>query len=404
MIPSPAAPHRPSGSAPSGVYLDHAATTQLCAAAIDAISGGFELFGNPSSRHTAGQDARDAIDDARAQVGVLLGCEPDEVVFTGSGSEAINLALRGTFATHGWRGHLVVTAIEHSAVLESAEALRRAGVAVSVVLPGPGGHVDADDVARAMRPDTVLVSVMHANNETGAIQPVQEITRRVHDAGKLMHIDAVQTAGKLPIDELDADLVSISAHKFNGPKGVGALKVRTGVPLTAIVCGGGHEAGRRAGTENTLGVLGMAAAAREALGRIADASQRPRRAALRARLLGGLAELDGVHTNGTAPVMAETVNVSFDGVRGDTLADLLDMQGIYVSTGSACHAADSHGSHVLIAMGIDAQSAAGALRFSFGSATTAEQIDLAARRTVAAVRQLRGVGGVGGARPLAVAA
>lgn len=403
MPPSPATSDLAARgtTATAGVYLDHAATTPLCEPAIDAIRRGLDNFGNPSSRHSAGQDARDAIDGAREQVSLLLGCQPDEIVFTGSGSEAINLALRGTVASYGCRGHLVVTAIEHSAVLESAEALRRAGVAVSVVLPGPGGHVDPDDVQRAIRPDTVLVSVMHANNETGAIQPVQEITRRVHEAGKLMHVDAVQTAGKLAIDELDADLVSISAHKFHGPKGVGALKVRIGTPLIAIVCGGGHEAGRRAGTENTLGILGMAAAAREAIARIADGSQRPRREALRARLLDGLTELDGISVNGTAPVMAETVNVSFDGVRGDTLADLLDMQGIYVSTGSACHAADSHGSHVLIAMGIDPQNAAGALRFSFGSTTTIELIDFAAARTVAAVRQLRGVSG---ARPLAVAA
>jgi cysteine desulfurase len=375
------------------VYLDHAATAPLCARAEAALRRGLRLVGNPSSRHGAGLAAHEALVGARDEVARLLGCAPDEVVFTGGGSEAINLALHGTFAALGFRGHLVTTAIEHSAVLECADALSRRGVAVTVVGPAPTGHVDPAAVAAAIRPDTVLVSVMHANNETGAVQPVEEITALAHAAGALMHVDAVQTAGKLPVDGLAADLVSISAHKFGGPKGVGALRVADRHTLAPLVRGGGQEAGRRAGTENVAGVLGMAGAA-------AWAAEQPRndlgRAAvrrLRKRLLDGLAVLGGVVPNATGPVMPETVSVSFSGVRGDTLADLLDAQGICVSTGSACHAGQDSPSHVLTAMGVPVAQAKATIRYSFGKDTAVADIDAAVAATVAAVRSLRRVSG-----------
>ncbi|MEV4811429.1 cysteine desulfurase family protein [Micromonospora avicenniae] len=385
----------PSDDLSEFIYLDHAATTPLCREAADAMRQGLLLFGNPSSRHSVGQVSHEALDTARGQVAALLGCQSAEVVFTGGGSEAISLALRGTFAALRWRGHLVTTAIEHSAVLESAEALRRHGVDVTIVAPEPSGHIDPARVAAAMRPDTVLVSVMHANNETGAIQPVQDVTALVHAAGKLMHVDAVQTAGKLPIDTLDADMVSISAHKFGGPKGVGALRLATHHRVEPLVCGGGQEEGRRAGTENLPGVLGMAAAAVSAMPRLHDATYREQRCELRLRLLQQISTLDGVHVNATDPVMAETVSVSFAGVRGDTVADVLDMHGVCVSTGSACHAGQDSPSHVLTAMGVSDERARATLRFSFGPATTAADIDAAARSTVAAVHQLRRVSGHG---------
>lgn len=394
----------PSDATPRTIYLDNAATTPLCRPAIAAIQRGLELFGNPSSRHAVGQAAHDALDGARADVAALLGCTPAEVVFTGGGSEAINLALRGTFAPLRWRGHLVTTAIEHPAVLETAHALRRLGVEVTIVAPEPSGHVDPERIAAAIRSDTVLVSVMHANNETGAIQPVEQIIALAHEAGTLVHVDAVQTAGKLPIDALAADMVSISAHKFGGPKGVGALRLGAHHTVEPLVSGGGQEGGRRSGTENLPGVLGMAAAANTARVAISDPGYRQRLNELRARLLRQLTDqLDAVHVNGTDPVMAETVSISFDGVRGDTLADILDTHGICVSTGSACHAGQDSASHVLTAMGISEERARSTIRLSFGATTTVADIDAAAEATVTAVRQLRRVAGArntaAGARP-----
>lgn len=384
----------PSPARPDVIYLDHAATTPLCPAAAEAIRRGLGLFGNPSSRHGAGQEAGEALAEARAQVAVLLGCAPEEVVFTGGGSEAINLALQGTFAPRGWSGHLVTTAIEHSAVLECAAALSRRGVEVTVVSPEPSGHVDADRVAAAIRPDTALVSVMHANNETGAIQPVDRITEAAHAAGALVHVDAVQTAGKLRIDTLTADMVSISAHKFGGPKGVGALRVAHHHELEPLVFGGGQEGGRRAGTENVAGVLGMAGAAAWAVEHVGDEVAGVRAARLRQRLVDGLSVLPGVRFNATGPVLPETVSVSFAGVRGDTLADVLDIQGIRVATGSACHAGQDSPSHVLTAMGVPVEDAKTTIRFSFGRATTRAEVDTAVAASVDAVTRLRRVSGM----------
>lgn len=383
----------PSPAPPELIYLDHAATTPLCERAEAELRRGLSLYGNPSSRHGAGEAANEALAGARAGVAELLGCAPAEVVFTGGGSEAINLALQGTFAARGWRGHLVTSAIEHSAVLECAAALSRRGVDVTVVAPEPSGHVDPARVAEALRPDTALVAVMHANNETGAVQPIAEITELAHAHGALMHVDAVQTAGKLPIDGLAADMVSISAHKFGGPKGVGALRLLERHTLESLVYGGGQESGRRAGTENLPGVLGMAGAAAYALEHLGNDITQASVRRSRKRLVDGLSVLGGVWLNAADPVVSETISVAFDGIRADTLADVLDAQGICVSTGSACHAGQDSPSHVLTAMGVSLARAKATVRLSFGHSTTTADIDTAVAAMVTGVARLRRVSG-----------
>ena len=374
------------------IYLDNAATTPLCSEAAGAIRSGLDLFGNPSSHHPIGEAALDAIDAARSQVAGLLGCPAEDVVFTGGGSEANAMAIVGTVLAHydACSVHIVTTGIEHSAVLQSCQLARELGAQVTVVAPDDRGWVDPDAVRHALRPDTTLVSVMHANNEVGVIQPIAEIARIVHEAGALLHTDAVQTAGKLDVAGLGADLVSISAHKFHGPKGVGALRVAPWVRLAPLIRGGPQESGRRAGTENTLGALGMAAAAEAALRRLGDPDYQRRRPRLRQVLLEALGDLDETRVHGQgAPCMPETVNISFGGVRGDTLVDVLAAQGVCASAGSACHAGSSRPSHVLSAMGVPAEWARAAVRFSFGGFTRSAELTAAAAIVVAEVGRLR---------------
>lgn len=374
------------------IYLDYAATAPLAPAAARAVLAGQSLTGNPSSAHEAGRLAAEALQEARRSVARLLGTQPDEVVLTSGGSESNTMALWGTFAARGFAGHLVTTSIEHSSVLENARALRSAGVAVTFVDPRPDGHVAAEDVTAALRPDTALISVMHANNETGAIQPIPTIAETARRAGVALHVDAVQTAGKLDITSLGAQLVSVSAHKFGGPRGIGALAVHTGTPMVPLIRGGGQEAGRRAGTENVAGAMGMAAAAELGSGRMSTA-HRLTMANLRRRLIDGLHEIGGVHLNATEPVIDETVSVRFDGIRADALADLLDIHGIYVSTGSACHATEDVASHVLIAQGLTESESRSAVRFSFGPETSSRDIDLAVAATSQSVDRLRRTAG-----------
>lgn len=385
-----------AGKPGADMYLDYAATTPLHPAAARAMHVGQQLVGNPSSSHAAGRAAADALRDARRSIARLLAVSPGEVVLTSGGSEANTLALCGTFAARRFSGHLVTTSIEHSAVLENARALEELGVAVTIVDPGPSGHVEVAAVAAAMRPDTALVSVMHANNETGAIQPVKEIAALTERAGVAFHTDAVHTVGKLSLAEVGASLVSVSAHKFGGPRGVGALTVRAGHHLVSVVRGGPQENRLRAGTENVAGAMGMAAAADVCLRRMSTTYRLGIRD-LRQQLILGLARVGGVHANTTEPVVEETISVRFDDVRADALADALDMQGIYVSTGSACHAGHDSVSHVLTAMGLTEQAARSTVRFSLGPEVSHQHIDRVVSVTTRAVERLRGIAGRAGA-------
>jgi cysteine desulfurase len=371
---------------------------------IDLIVQHLDTFGNPSSHHAFGEEARDLVDRARAQVAGLVDAAPEEVIFTGSGSEGNNLAVKGVaFAPSAQRGtgkprgfcpltramfrwwdrfrlrlrrpvHIITSEIEHSAVLAPCRFLQTLGHQVSYMRVGEGGRVDPDEVRHHLRPNTRLISIMHANNETGVLQPIEEIAAVAHEAGILFHTDACQTAGKLPLDlaRLPADLVTLSGQKLYGPKGVGALIVRMGTPLEPIVHGGGQEHGLRAGTENVLGIVGFGQAC--ALAARTPATERERQRHLRDRLLDGLLTLGGVRVNGDLRFMLPgTLNVSFGHIRGDALATALALEGIAVSTGSACHAGKH--SHVLQAMGLSANWLRTAIRFSLGRGTTAADID-----------------------------
>ena len=336
-------------------------------------------FGNPSSVHRDGQQAKTAVDEARAAVATLLGAEPTEIVFTSGGSEADNLAIRGAAVARAEAGrrHLVASAIEHEAVLQTLKALSKQGWTTTLVGVDATGIVTPERVADAVTDDTALVSVMHANNEIGTLQPVAELARLAHARGALFHTDAVQSVGKVPVDvrALDVDLLSLSAHKFNGPKGVGALWVRRGTRLASQMTGGKQERNRRAGTENVPAIVGLGAAARVALDkRAADADHL---ATLRDRLEHGiLRDVSGTTVNGDPPRrVANTTNISFDGVEAESLLIALDLDGVAVSTGSACSSGALEPSHVLRAMGFSPHRTQNSIRFSLGLGNTADEMD-----------------------------
>ena len=362
------------------MYLDHNATTPVAPEVADAMASTLRTtFGNPSSVHRHGQEAKTALDEARAAVARLIGAEPTAVIFTSGGSEADNLAIRGAavaLADTG-RRHLVASAIEHEAVLQTLKALSRQGWTTTLVGVGASGVVTPELVAEAITDQTALVSVMHANNEIGTIQPVADLARLAHAHGALFHTDAVQSVGKLAVDvrRLDVDLLSLSAHKFNGPKGVGALWVRRGTRLTSQTTGGKQERNRRAGTENVPAIVGFGAAARLALDKASADTDRV--AALRDRLERGvLANVSGTVVNGDpARRIANTSNISFDRVEAEALLIALDLDGIAVSTGSACSSGSLEPSHVLRAMGFSAHRTQNSIRFSLGLGNTAEEVD-----------------------------
>jgi cysteine desulfurase len=377
------------------IYLDYNATTPLDRSVLDAMLPYLrEEGGNASSIHSPGQHARAAVEAARESVALLIGANPAEIVFTSGGTEADNLALLGTTQASGNpRKHVVTTSIEHHAVLNTCEALEKRGVEVTYVRVGADGIVDPEDIRRALRPETLLVSVMHANNETGAIQPVEAIGQIAEDAGVYFHCDAVQSAGKLPIDvdRLKVDLLSISAHKIYGPKGVGALYVRPSTPLEPQLFGGHQQRDLRPGTENVPGIVGLGKGAQ--LARLRRDEDCPRIAALRDRLEDSLLSVIGsVRLNGDRERrVSNTTNLAFAGAGGEALLIALDLLGLACSTGAACSSGAVEPSHVLTAMGLSSDQARSSLRFSLGRGTTAEEIDEAVAiipRAVARIRAL----------------
>jgi cysteine desulfurase len=376
------------------IYLDHNATTPPSDAVIQRMTATLrDEFGNPSSVHHFGQRAKAALDEARAAVAALLGADPSEIVFTSGGTEGANMAIRGVAEAlvPTGRRHLVTTAIEHEAVLNTVKALGKRGWSTSIVGVDQTGVVDPDAVAAAMTDQTALVSTMHANNEIGTIQPVAAVAAIAKARGAVTHTDAVQSAGKLPIavKALGVDLLSISAHKFYGPKGVGAIWIRRGVRLTSVLTGGKHERSRRAGTENVIGIIGMGVAATLAARHLEESVVRL--ATLRDRLESGvLRSVTGTTVNGAlSPRVANTTNISFDRTEAESLLIALDLQGIAVSTGSACSSGTLEPSHVLRAMGLSAHRTQNSIRFSLGAGNTGEQVDALLAKLPAVVSKLR---------------
>ena len=376
------------------IYLDHNATTPPSATVVDRMSAVLrEEFGNPSSVHHFGQRAKALLDEARTQVANLLGGDPSEIVFTGSGTEGDNIAIRGiaeALESTG-RRHIVTSSIEHEAVLNTVKALARRGWRTTLLPVDASGIVSPDDLRHGLADDTALVSIMHANNEIGTIQPIPELAAIARERRAVFHTDAVQTAGKLPIDvkALGVDVLTISAHKFYGPKGVGAMWIRRGVRLQSALTGGKQERGRRSGTENVAGIVGMGVAAREALSKMSAEQARLRtlRDALESQIL---SRVSGTARNGSPePRVANTSNISFDRIEAESLLIALDLEGIAVSTGSACSSGTLEPSHVLKAMGLPAHRTQNSIRFSLGAANTEDDVERVVAMLPGIVEKLR---------------
>ncbi|HET7696747.1 MAG TPA: cysteine desulfurase family protein [Vicinamibacterales bacterium] len=378
-------------------YFDHNATTPPDPAVIEAVVRALsEDIGNPSSIHHYGQRAKAVLDEARSAVANLIGAEPAEVVFTSGGTEADNLALRGAaeaveLAGAATRRHIITAAIEHEAVLNTVKALARRGWTATLLPVDASGIVSPASLAAAITPSTAIVSVMHANNEIGTIQPIADLAAIAHEHGALFHTDAVQSIAKIPVDvrALGVDTLALSAHKFNGPKGAGALWVRRGVRLVSTMTGGKHERNRRGGTENVPGIAGLGIAAR--LGQQKLAGEAARIGALRDRLERGiLAAVSGTQVNGsTEHRVPNTTNISFDGVEAESLLIALDLEGFAVSTGSACSSGTLEPSHVLRAMGFGSPRTQNSIRFSLGAGNTEQQVDALLEKLPAVVAKLR---------------
>jgi cysteine desulfurase len=378
------------------VYFDYNATSPVAPAAADAMDRtAREVFGNPSSVHHFGQQAKAALDEARSAIAALIGGEATEVVFTSGGTESDNAAIRGAAEAlePAGRRHLIASAIEHEAVLNTLRSLARRGWRTTLLPVDHSGIVSPAAVRAALTDDTAVVSVMHANNEIGTIQPIAEIAAVAHERGALVHTDAVQSTGKIPVNvqALGVDLLALSAHKFGGPKGVGALWIRRGTRLLPMVTGGKHERNRRAGTENVPGIAGMGAAARLALAKLAPEAERLSR--LRDRLEAGiLAGVSGTVVNGAGTLrVPNTTNISFDRVEAESLLIALDLEGVAVSTGSACSSGTLEPSHVLKAMGFPAHRTQNSLRFSLGMFSTEEEVDRVIALLPDLVEKLRGL-------------
>jgi cysteine desulfurase len=373
------------------LYLDHNATTPLDPRVLEAMLAVLrDGPGNASSLHWFGQRARAAVDEARGAVAALVGASPAEIVFTGGGTEADNLALRGVAAAaREPRRKILYSALEHHAVMHTARTLAEEGVPVEAVRATAEGVVDLDDLRAKLDGTTALVSLMLANNETGVVQPVAEVARLAHAQGALLHCDAVQAAGRVPVDvgALDVDLLAISAHKIYGPQGVGALFVRRGTRMKPLLRGGSQERNRRAGTENVAGIAGFGCAAR--LAARDPGTEAARLAALRDRLEARLLAIPGALRNGDAERVPNTTNVSFERAEAESLLLALDLQGLAVSTGAACAAGAMEPSHVLRAMGLPLARVQGSLRFSLGRSNTEADVDRASEMVAEAVARQR---------------
>ncbi len=386
-----------SGNLPANrIYMDANATTPLLPEVVEAMRPYWsEQFGNASSIHLDGQTARRALDRSRETMAEFFNCHDAEVVFNSGGTEGDNTALFGLLHPGD---HFITTSIEHSAILQASHRLERFGIETTFVAPQPSGLIDPVDILRAIRPTTRLISVMLANNETGVLQPVEAIGKIAADTGVFFHIDAVQGAGKVKFDvrRFGCHLLSISAHKMHGPKGVGALFVRRGTPLESMIVGGSHERRRRAGTENVAGIAGLAKAAELAMHSLEDGTM-TRLAALRDRMEAEILRLPDTGLNGAGtdgkPVtrVANTTNIWFDNLEGEALVIALDLKGIAVSGGSACHSGATEPSHVLMAMGLNKARARASLRFSLLKTVTDADVDRVLQIVPEAVQQLRAV-------------
>ncbi|MSP14011.1 MAG: cysteine desulfurase [Chloroflexi bacterium] len=379
------------------IYLDYNATTPVDPSVAAAMLPYLQQhFGNPSSSHEYGRQARAGVERAREEVAELLGCAPDEIIFTAGGSESDNLALKGIAEAYQDRGdHLITSQVEHPAILETCRYLERRGFRVTYVPVDRYGRVEPDDVAQAITSRTILVTIMHANNEVGTIQPIAAIGHIARAHGILFHTDAAQSVGKIPtrVDELQVDLLTVAGHKLYAPKGVGALYIRRGVHIEPLIHGASHEGGRRAGTENVPGILGLGEACRIA-GEDLDKSAR-RLQDLRDRLHQGLTRcMEGLYLNGhPTERLPNTLNVSFAGVNS---GDLLAMSPeVAASTGSACHAGHTEPSAILLALGVSRELALGAVRFSLGRWTTEEEVDQVVTVLAERLSTLRGERSIG---------
>lgn len=375
------------------IYVDNAATTAMSDTAINAMTPYLkEVYGNPSSLHTVGQTAKEAIEDARAHFARLINADPKEIYFTSCGSEADNQALRSAAYNGLKKGkkHIVSTAFEHHAVLHTLKKLEKEGFEVTYLPVSESGLVTAEQVERAIRHDTALVSVMYANNEIGTIQPIREIGAVCRKAGVVFHTDAVQAVGHIPVDVKadNIDMLAVSAHKFHGPKGVGALYCRKGVPLNTFIDGGAQERNRRAGTENIAGIAAMTAALEEACANMPRTSAKLK--SLRDRLIDGLLKIPHSRLNGDRDKrLPANVNMCFEGIEGEGLLLLLDARGICASSGSACTSGSLDPSHVLLAIGLPHEVAHGSLRISFSDYNTDEDVDAILQAVPEVVAYLR---------------
>ena len=375
------------------IYADNAATTKMSQNAIDAMMPYMQgIFGNPSSLHSVGQEAAEALAEARASVAASLGCEPREIYFTSGGSEADNQAIVSAAANGAKKGkkHIISTAFEHHAVLHTLKKLEKQGFEVTLLDVHQSGLITADEVADAIRPDTCLVTVMYANNEIGTIQPIAEIGAVCREKGVVFHTDAVQAAGHLHINvaEQNIDMLSLSAHKFHGPKGVGALYCRKGIILSNIIEGGAQERGKRGGTENIPAIMGMAAALGEACAKTDENSVKLSK--MRDKLIDGLLKIPHSVLNGDRENrLPGNVNMCFEGIEGESLLLMLDMHGVCASSGSACTSGSLDPSHVLLAIGRPHEVAHGSLRLSLSEYNTDEEIDAIISAVTEVVQYLR---------------